>query len=99
MAIASEPAAQLNTLHKPDGSATYSAYGYTILGAVNGPIEVMRRDELPEEAALEVNIRPAVGVGSTSFHANIVVFADQVGQCQRTNTLNQFSSPPFAASF
>lgn len=35
-----------------------------MIGAVNGPIEVQRRDELPEEAAIEVNIRPAVGVGS-----------------------------------
>ncbi|KAF1982435.1 hypothetical protein K402DRAFT_424543 [Aulographum hederae CBS 113979] len=49
-----------------DGSATYtSPEGYTITGAVNGPIEVQRRDELPEEATIEVNIRPANGVGTT----------------------------------
>ncbi|KAF2434054.1 hypothetical protein EJ08DRAFT_575722, partial [Tothia fuscella] len=52
-------------LHRADGSATYSYNGYTVLGAVNGPIEVQRRDELPEEAAIEVNVRPASGVGST----------------------------------
>jgi len=60
------PTAILSTLHRADGSATYSDAGFTILGAVNGPIEVQRRDELPEEAAIEVNIRPAVGVGGTS---------------------------------
>jgi exosome complex component RRP46 len=51
-------------LHRADGSATYSANGYTVLGAVNGPIEVQRRDELPEEAAIEIIVRPASGVGS-----------------------------------
>ncbi|KIW03886.1 uncharacterized protein PV09_05179 [Verruconis gallopava] len=53
------------SLHRADGSATYSADGYTAVAAVNGPLEVQRRDELPEEAAIEVNIRPAIGVGST----------------------------------
>ncbi|KAK4546883.1 hypothetical protein LTR36_001615 [Oleoguttula mirabilis] len=46
-----------------DGSATISSNLYSVLAAVNGPIEVQRRDELPEEAAIEVNIRPASGVG------------------------------------
>ncbi|KAF2104433.1 hypothetical protein NA57DRAFT_70638 [Rhizodiscina lignyota] len=59
------PEATLSHLNRADGSATYSSNGYTVVGAVNGPIEVQRRDELPEEAAIEVNIRPAVGVGST----------------------------------
>ncbi|KAK3046680.1 hypothetical protein LTS18_013309, partial [Coniosporium uncinatum] len=59
------PTATLSALHRVDGSATYSDAGYNILGAVNGPIEVQRRDELPEEAAIEVKVRPAVGVGST----------------------------------
>ncbi|KAF2396849.1 hypothetical protein EJ06DRAFT_173914 [Trichodelitschia bisporula] len=58
------PTATLSPLHRPDGSASYSASGYTIVGAVNGPLEVMRRDELPEEATLEVNIRPSAGVGT-----------------------------------
>lgn len=52
-------------LHRADGSATYSANGYTVVGAVNGPLEVQRRDELPEDATIEVNIRPAIGVAST----------------------------------
>ena len=53
-------------LHRADGSATATANGYTVVGAVNGPLEVQRRDELPEEAAIEVNIRPAIGVASTA---------------------------------
>ncbi|KAK4983565.1 exosome non-catalytic core subunit rrp46 [Elasticomyces elasticus] len=58
------PTASLSDLHHADGSATYSHGGYTVVGAINGPIEVQRRDELPEEAAIEVNVRPATGVGS-----------------------------------
>ncbi|KAL1606382.1 exosome non-catalytic core subunit rrp46 [Paraconiothyrium brasiliense] len=58
------PEAILSHLHRADGSATYTHNGYCIIGAVNGPIEVLRRDEMPEEATVEVNVRPAVGVGS-----------------------------------
>lgn len=58
------PSAHLSYLHRADGSATYTQGGYSVIGAVNGPIEVQRRDELPEEAAIEVNVRPSVGVGS-----------------------------------
>ena len=54
---------ELNPLHRADGSANYSSNGYTVVSAVNGPIEVQRRDELPEEAAIDVAIRPASGVG------------------------------------
>ncbi|USP81983.1 Exosome complex component RRP46 [Curvularia clavata] len=58
------PTVILTHLNRADGSATYTHLGYSIIGAVNGPIEVQRRDELPEEAAIEVNVRPATGVGS-----------------------------------
>ena len=58
--------AELSILHRADGSARYSAAGYTVVAAVNGPIEVQRRDELAQHAALEVNVRPAIGVGSES---------------------------------
>jgi hypothetical protein len=58
------PKAQISHLHRADGSATYSYKAYSIIGSVNGPIEVQRRDEMPEEATVEVNIRPAFGVGS-----------------------------------
>lgn len=61
----SAPHVTLTHLNRADGSATYTHNGYSILGAVNGPIEVQRRDELAEEATIEVNVRPAMGVGST----------------------------------
>jgi len=63
MAVSTEPIASLSHLHHTDGSATFSQNGYTIIGAVNGPIEVQRRDALPEEAAVDVIVRPAAGVG------------------------------------
>ncbi|KAI9830893.1 MAG: exosome non-catalytic core subunit rrp46 [Phylliscum demangeonii] len=57
----------LSPLHRADGSATYKhppARPTTIItGAVNGPVEILRRDELVHEAAIEVSIRPATGVG------------------------------------
>jgi exosome complex component RRP46 len=57
------PEAILQPLQRADGSASYSYHGYSVIAAVNGPVEVQRRDELPEEAAVEVIIRPTVGVG------------------------------------
>ncbi|RFU24105.1 hypothetical protein B7463_g12234, partial [Scytalidium lignicola] len=65
MTFSSEPTALLSHLPRADGSATFSQNGYTVIGAVNGPIEVQRRDELPEEAVVDVVIRPAAGVGGT----------------------------------
>ncbi|MCJ1246382.1 exosome non-catalytic core subunit rrp46 [Trapelia coarctata] len=50
-------------LRRADGSATYSVCGFSVLAAINGPTEVQRRDELPEEATVDVVVRPAVGVG------------------------------------
>jgi len=63
MASSIEPTAILSHLHRADGSATFSQNGYTVIGAVNGPLEVQRRDELPEEAVIDVIVRPAAGVG------------------------------------
>lgn len=63
MTNSAEPTATLSHLYRADGSATFSQNGYTVIGAVNGPIEVQRRDELPEEAAVDVIVRPAAGVG------------------------------------
>ena len=68
MGVLSEPTALLAPLPRADGSAEFSHNGYTVLGAVNGPIEVQRRDELPEEAAIDVIVRPAAGVGGMSFY-------------------------------
>lgn len=57
------PQITTSSLTRADGSATYTDDLFSILAAVNGPVEVSRRDELPEEAAIEVNIRPGSGVG------------------------------------
>lgn len=61
--IKDQPSPTLAPLTRADGSASFSSNGYSIIGAVNGPIDVQRRDELPEEAAVDVVIRPASGVG------------------------------------
>ncbi|KAF4122434.1 exosome complex component RRP46 [Geosmithia morbida] len=60
------PSAELARLEKADGSATFSYQGYSIISAVNGPIEAPRRDENAFEALVDVNIRPAAGVGGTA---------------------------------
>jgi exosome complex component RRP46 len=52
------PQITTSTLTRADGSATYTDSLFSVLAAVNGPVEVSRRDELPEEATIEVNIRP-----------------------------------------
>lgn len=67
MTINGQTKVELSHLNRADGSATYSHAGYTIIGAVNGPVEVQRRDELPEEATVEVTVRPATGVGGSSL--------------------------------
>ena len=56
---------RLSTLGRADGSADYSSNGYSVIAAVNGPIEAQRRDELPEEAFIDVVVRPATGVGGS----------------------------------
>ena len=54
----------LHPLDRANGSATYnSPSGHSILAAVNGPVEVQRRDELLDEAHIEVNVRPSDGIG------------------------------------
>jgi exosome complex component RRP46 len=66
MTALSEPVAELGHLPKADGSATFSYCGYTVTSVVNGPIEIQRRDENPFEAVVDVNVRPAAGVGGTA---------------------------------
>ncbi|OAA64470.1 Exoribonuclease, phosphorolytic domain 1 [Niveomyces insectorum RCEF 264] len=66
MAPSAEPQARLFTLPKADGSATYSYGGYTITASANGPIEAQRRDEDPDEAIVDVVVRPAAGIGGPS---------------------------------
>lgn len=60
------PTAHLSHLNRADGSATYSAAGYSVVAAVNGPLEAQRRDELSEEAVVDVTVRPGTGVGGTN---------------------------------
>ncbi|DAA78547.1 TPA_exp: Uncharacterized protein A8136_4523 [Trichophyton benhamiae CBS 112371] len=58
------PTASLTPLRFANGSASYtSPAGEKILASVNGPGEVSRRDvQNPEEATLEVLVKPGVGV-------------------------------------
>lgn len=60
------PTVSLSPLHFPNGSALYtSPTGEQVLGSVNGPAEVTRRDTLnAEEATLEVLVKPGVGGSS-----------------------------------
>ena len=67
----------LSQLHRADGSATYTANGYSVIAAVNGPVEVQRRDELPEEAAIDVAVRPATGVGGKRDSVSIFLTSPQ----------------------
>ncbi|EER24611.1 hypothetical protein CPC735_059810 [Coccidioides posadasii C735 delta SOWgp] len=57
------PIASLAPLEFANGSASYtSPTGDQILGSVNGPIELNRRDaQKPDEATLEIVIKPGVG--------------------------------------
>lgn len=93
------PEVTLTHLNRADGSATYTHNGYSIIGAVNGPIEVQRRDEIPEEAAIEVNVRPAVGVGS--MRSNMTIFVAQLltqYQARRSVTSKHSSTAHCTAS-
>lgn len=52
----------LDTLPYADGSAQITARGISVLAAVSGPLEVLRRDELPDEATIDVSVRPSAGI-------------------------------------
>lgn len=60
------PTVELVPLPRADGSSTYSHDGYTVTAVVNGPVEAQRRDEHAFEALIDVNVRPAAGVGGWS---------------------------------
>ncbi|CDK25700.1 unnamed protein product [Kuraishia capsulata CBS 1993] len=57
--------AELGILDRVDGSASYKFGATSLICSVSGPIEAKARQELPTSAALEVTIRPDVGVSST----------------------------------
>lgn len=63
MMESSSVSATFGTLHRADGSVTYSCNGFSVIGGANGPVEVQRRDELPQEASIDVVVRPVAGVG------------------------------------
>lgn len=77
-------AAQLGPLRGADGSAVFSTNGISVLGSVNGPLEVQRRDEIPDEAAIEVLVRPSAGVGGTM--ASIPINERHYNFSRRTRT-------------
>lgn len=56
--------ASLSFLPRSDGSASFSQGRTSVIASVNGPMEVRIRDELPQEAYIEVIVRPAIGVTS-----------------------------------
>lgn len=67
MVVSKNSEVQLRPLLRADGSASFSDHGYSILAAVNGPVDVQRKDELPEEATIDVMVRPAAGVGGKTL--------------------------------
>ncbi|ODQ77806.1 hypothetical protein BABINDRAFT_163193 [Babjeviella inositovora NRRL Y-12698] len=57
--------AQTSLLNRVDGSSQVESGATKVLCSVTGPIEAKSRQELPTAAALEIIVRPAVGVSST----------------------------------
>ncbi|ABN66861.1 Exosome complex exonuclease RRP46 (Ribosomal RNA processing protein 46) [Scheffersomyces stipitis CBS 6054] len=52
-------------LQKSDGSAELLLGSTKVIASVTGPIEPKARQELPNQASLEILIRPAVGLATT----------------------------------
>ncbi|KAK9331328.1 ribosomal protein S5 domain 2-type protein [Lipomyces starkeyi] len=52
-------------LYRVDGSASWKIGTAYVVASVSGPMEVNKRDELPDVATLEIVVRPDVGVTST----------------------------------
>lgn len=77
------PVATLSPLHRADGSAKYSSNGYSVIAAVNGPVEVQRRDELPEEAVVDVAIHPVSGVGGRLSRSTVKCCLTFQARCTR----------------
>ncbi|KAK7203126.1 ribosomal protein S5 domain 2-type protein, partial [Myxozyma melibiosi] len=60
----STPATTTSFLFRADGSASWKVGSAHLLASVSGPMEVSKRDEEPTTAALEVVLRPDVGLSS-----------------------------------
>ena len=56
---------QLHPLHRSTGSAHYvqKHLSQEVICAINAPVDVQRRDEIPNETYLDVHVRPNHGVG------------------------------------
>ncbi|KAF3927479.1 hypothetical protein ABW21_db0209491 [Orbilia brochopaga] len=65
MATLPVPDIELSVLPQADGSCQYTCptSRTTVLTAVNGPIEVRAKDEQPNNATVEVIVKPGIGVG------------------------------------
>lgn len=86
VAISSEPSVSFSPLYGTDGSATFSQNGYTVIGSVNGPIEITRRDELSEEAVIDVVVRPAVGVSGKIYLESHKIYSPNSHLCRYERT-------------
>lgn len=82
--------AETDLLDQVDGSATFEFAGTKVIASVAGPLEISRsRFEKPTQAYIDINIRPAIGVGSTretlmeSKLRNILTDAIEVTQYPR----------------
>lgn len=68
------PTTSLGFLPRSDGSASFSQGRTSVIASVNGPMEVRIRDELPQEAYVEVIVRPAIGVTSMPLLSSLAIF-------------------------
>ncbi|KAK9457410.1 ribosomal protein S5 domain 2-type protein [Dipodascopsis uninucleata] len=51
-------------LYRADGSASWTIGNASFIASVSGPMEVQKRDEIPDIAYIEMIVRPDVGVTS-----------------------------------
>ncbi|KAK9240211.1 ribosomal protein S5 domain 2-type protein [Lipomyces kononenkoae] len=61
----SAASAKTSFLYRVDGSASWTVGTANVIVSVSGPIEVNKREELPDVATVEIVVRPGTGVTST----------------------------------
>lgn len=71
---------KFGSLNRPDGSAEYTEYGYSIVCSVNGPMEVRARDEDVRYATIECIVRPEQGLPGTKERRMEENVADTIAQ-------------------
>ena len=62
--LLTEPSISTKLLRNVDGSAQWEVGITKVICSVTGPMEAKVRDELPSSAALEIVVRPIVGLTS-----------------------------------